>query len=214
MPFKKLLLKKRDTLGFSLTEVVITIAIISILAGLAVPSIMTSANNSKRLSVTKQTISLLGDAFNDKLESNTVSLSTGFEQFLNVAGATGLPYNRLITSGSAITVDPPPNPVVWTNVTFTPGGANNEQVIRLKNGGLLVIDTDLTFGTSANGAIPVLFDPDGEVNGDTHSVELWVYSDGRIRTAATMVAGTVTENSGTPFTSNPASTPDPSWLVM
>lgn len=214
MLFEKLSLKNRFSVGFSLTEVVITIAIISVLAGLAVPGIMTSANNSKRLSVTKQTISLIGDAFNDKLESNAIDLTRGFDQFVDVAGGVGLQYTRYITSGVAITVDPPPNPVVWTNVTFTPGGSENEQIIRFKNGGLLVIDTDLTFGASANGAIPVLFDPDGEAHGDTNSVELWLYSDGRIRTARTMVASTITENGGSPFTSNPSTTADPAWLVL
>ena len=214
MRFQYPILTGWSATGFSLTEVVLTIVIISVLAGLAVPGIMTSANNSKRLSVTKQTISLIGDAFNEKLESNAIDLTRGFQQFVNVGNGGGVPYNRYITTGTAITVDPPPNPVVWTNVTFTPGGANNEQIIRLKNGGVLILDTDLTFGSTANGAVPILFDPDGEAHGDTNSVELWLYSDGRLRTARTMLTSTTTEDAGTPFTSNPSTTADPAWLVL
>jgi type II secretory pathway pseudopilin PulG len=214
MLFQELQNKKNFSLGFSLTEVVIIIAIVSVLAGLAVPGIMTAANNSRRVSITKQTMSMIGDAFNDKLEANAIDLTQGFQQFVNVTGGAGLKYNRYITSGAAITVDPSPNPVVWTNVTFTPGGTENEAVIYLKNGGVLVIDTDLTFGTGADGAIPVLFDPDGVARGDTNSVEFWLYSDGRIRTAKTILATTTTDDASTPFTSTPSAIADPAWLVL
>ena len=220
MLFEKLSLKNKFTLGFSLTEVVITIAIVSILAGLAVPGIMTSANNSKRLSVTKQTISLIGDAFNDKLESNAIDLTRGFDQFVDVTGGGGLQYTRRLTSsGGMRTIDTPPNAVLLCQLggpcNFTPG-QNWIEAVTLKNGGILVYNRFYIFDSGINSAIPVLFDPDGEAHGDTNTVELWLYSDGRIRTAKTMVASTTTqENNGTPpFTRNPSTIADPAWLVL
>ena len=217
MLFEKLSLKNRFTIGFSLTEVVITIAIVSVLAGLAVPGIMTSANNNKRISTTKQTMSLIGDALNDKLESNAVDTNAGFAQFVNVAGGGGLPYVRYITSGAQRTIDSPPNSISLCNsgttCSFTPGVANI-QALTLKNGGLLVFDTAVVFGTGANGAIPLVFDPDGELTGtgDRNAVELWLYSDGRVRTARTLVAGTTRGATNTAVVAS--GTADPAWLVL
>lgn len=217
MLFKKLSLKNRFTIGFSLTEVVITIAIVSVLAGLTVPAIMTSANNNKRLSVTKQTISLIGDALNDKLESNAVDTNAGFAQFVNVAGGGGLSYVRYITSGAQRTIDQPPNSIglctTGSPCVFTPG-ITNIQAITLKNGGLLVFDTSFVFGTGVNAAIPLVFDPDGELTGtgDRNAVELWLYSDGRLRTARTIIASTTTGAANTAVVAS--STADPAWLVL
>ena len=209
--FKKLL-----SHGFSLTEVVITIAIISLIAGLTVPGIMTSANNNKRLSITKQMMSLIVDALNDKVESNAVDSTLGFQQFVNVTGGGGLQYTRYLTSGAAKTIDAPPNSISLCNTaaicTFTPGAANI-QALTFKNGGLLVFNTSLVFGTGANAAIPLVFDPDGEVTGtgDRNAVEFWLYADGRLRTARTLVAGTTRGTTNTAVTAS--GTADPTWLV-
>jgi len=217
MLFKKLSLKNRFTIGFSLTEVVITIAIVSVLAGLAVPGIMTSANNNKRISTTKQTMSLIGDALNDKLESNAVDTNAGFAQFVNVAGGGGLSYVRYITSGAARTIDRPPNSIslctAGTTCPFTPVAAGL-QAITMKNGGLLLFDSTMTFGTGVNAAIPLVFDPDGELTGtgDRNAVELWLYSDGRLRTASTVIAGTTTGAVNTAVVAS--GTADPAWLVL
>ena len=212
MRLQQLDFKKIISYGFSLTEVVITIAIVSLIAGITVPGIMTSANNNKRLSITKQMMSLIVDALNDKVESNAVDLNSGFQQFVNVAGGGGVQYTRYITSGAARSIDAPPNAVSLCNTgtpcTFTPG--TDLQALTLKNGGLLVFRTIFTFGTGADAAIPLDFDPDGEVTGDRNAVEFWLYSDGRIRTARTLVAGT-TNNSGTITAS---ATADPAWLVI
>jgi prepilin-type N-terminal cleavage/methylation domain-containing protein len=217
MLFEKLSLKNRFTIGFSLTEVVITIAIVSVLAGLAVPGIMTSANNNKRVSSTKQTMSLIGDALNDKLESNAVDTNAGFVQFVDVAGGGGLPYVRYITSGAARTIDRPPNSIglctAGVTCPFTPT-AGGLQAISMKNGGLLLFDRTRIFGTGVNAAIPLIFDPDGELTGtgDRNAVELWLYSDGRLRTARSVIAGTTTGAVNTAVVAS--GTADPAWLVL
>lgn len=215
MRFQYPILTGCSATGFSLTEVVLTIVIISVLAGLAVPGILTSANNSKRLSVTKQTISLIGDAFNEKLESNAIDVNSGFQQFVNVGNGGGLPYTRYLTSGAARTIDAPPNSLVLCNTgatcAFTPG-INNIQAITLKNGGLLVFQTTQIFGTGVNAAIPVVFDPDGESHGDRNSVELWLYADGRLRTARTIIASTTVTAANTAVAAS--TTADPAWLVL
>jgi prepilin-type N-terminal cleavage/methylation domain-containing protein len=210
LDFKRLL-----SHGFSLTEVVITIAIVSLIAGLAVPGIMTSANNNKRLSITKQMMSLIVDALNDKVESNAVELTLGFQQFVNVTGGGGLQYTRYLTSGAARTIDAPPNSLALCNTgspcTFTPG-TGGVQALTFKNGGLLLFVSSLVFGTGANAAIPLVFDPDGEVTGtgDRNAVEFWLYADGRIRTARTLVTGTTRDGFGV----TASTTADPAWLVI
>lgn len=215
MRFQYPILTGCSATGFSLTEVVLTIVIISVLAGLAVPGILTSANNSKRLSVTKQTISLIGDAFNEKLESNAIDLTRGFQQFVNVGNGGGLPYTRYVVSGAARSIDSPPNPVnlctAAATCTFTPAAAG-PQAVTLKNGGILYFNSTIVFGSGVNAAIPVVFDPDGESHGDRNSVELWLYADGRLRTARTIIASTTVTAANTAVAAS--TTADPAWLVL
>jgi prepilin-type N-terminal cleavage/methylation domain-containing protein len=215
MRFNHPFLKTQLTKGFSLTEVVLTIAIVSVLAGLAVPGILTSANNSKRLSATKQTISLIGDALNEKVEANAVDVTQGFSQFVNVGNGGGLPYTRYLVSGAVRRIDSPPNPVnlctAAATCTFTPA-ASGAQAVTLKNGGILYFDSTIVFGSGVNAAVPVVFDPDGDSHGDRNSVELWLYADGRLHTARTIIAGTTVNAGNTAVAASAIA--DPSWLVL
>jgi prepilin-type N-terminal cleavage/methylation domain-containing protein len=204
--------------GFSLVEVVIAIAIVAFIAGIAIPSIMTSASNNKRLGVIKQTMSIIGDAFNNKLEANQIDTNAGFEQFMNV-GNEGVKYTRYFPGTTAatqvsFTIDPPPNPIILCNTGSPCVGSTgtNNAAFTLKNGAYLIFNRRFTFGTGANAAVPIVVDPDGEAKGDFNTVGLWLYADGRIRTNRTIEPNTTYVNNTTQ-TVNPSGTPDPAWLV-
>ena len=204
--------------GFSLVEVIIAIAIVAFIAGIAIPGIMTSANNNKRLGVVKQTMSIIGDAFNNKLESNEIDTNAGFEQFMNV-GNEGVKYTRYFpgtTTATQVTfsIDPAPNPMIMCNTGSPCVGTTNGSLraFTLKNGAYVIFNTVIRFGTAANAAIPLVVDPDGEAKGDFNTVGLWLYADGRIRTNRTIEPNT-TYFTGATQTVNPSGTPDPAWLV-
>lgn len=209
---------QKTVFGFSLVEVIIAIAIVAFIAGIAIPGIMTSANNNKRLGVVKQTMSIIGDAFNNKLESNEIDTNAGFEQFMNV-GSEGIKYTRYFPGTTAATqvgfrIDPPPNPMLMCN-TGSPCEGTTDGTLRtftLKNGAYLIFSTSFRFGTDANAAVPIVVDPDGEAKGDFNTVGLWLYADGRIRTNRTIELNT-TYFTGSTQTVNPSVTPDPAWLV-
>jgi prepilin-type N-terminal cleavage/methylation domain-containing protein len=205
--------------GFSLVEVVIAIAIVAFIAGIAIPGIMTSASNNKRLGVIKQTMSIIGDAFNNKLEANQIDTNAGFEQFMNV-GNEGVKYTRYFPGTTAatqvsFTIDPPPNPIILCNtgsllcVGTTDGST---RAFTLKNGAYVIFNTAIRFGTAANAALPLVVDPDGEARDDFNTVGLWLYADGRIRTNRTIEPNT-TYFTGSTQTVNPSGTSDPAWLV-
>jgi len=210
---------QKTVFGFSLVEVIIAIAIVAFIAGIAIPGIMTSANNNKRLGVVKQTMSIIGDAFNNKLESNEIDTNAGFEQFMNV-GSEGIKYTRYFPGTTAATqvgfrIDPPPNPMLMCNTGSPCVGTTNGtlRTFTLKNGAYLVFRTDIRFGTAANAAVPIVVDPDGEAKGDFNTVGLWLYADGRIRTNRTIELNTTYLIGGSTPTVNPSGTPDPAWLV-
>lgn len=102
--------------------------------------------------------------------------------------------------------------VLDTSTTITGGMSCSSQNVCLKlhNGGILAFGDDDSFGgiTPLN-ALWFMFDPDGA--GTVEPVELWVYTNGKIRSNGTLETGTNHDAGGNSI-QNDTQAPDPSWF--
>ena len=222
--------------GFSLTEVLIALALVGFVAALAMPKLGDLGMNNRRLSTVKSTIFLLSSAVAEmQAEGTMIQVGDTFEALLTTVDFK----QRYDTSATATTfvMDAPPATVMtWGTAgpgVFTLTSSNTAtasmKVIDFKNGATLAYSTSFRFdGQSDLDAIPLLLDVDGVLkngvaantggapnpNAARAAVELWLYADGGIRTSQTLKPGTKMRYfSGLPLTvATPLANADPLWL--
>ena len=160
-----------STMGFTLAELLIALAILGVIATFTIPKILVSQQNGKYNAAAKEAVGMIAGAYQQAQLSGTISATT--------KGVDLTPYMNFVkydTSGTLVD-DNPPN-TSWDCSSISP-------CLFLHNGGTLHFEPNTFGGTSSTNFFKIEFDPDGKVtdattNGPGKAVEFRLYYNGRI----------------------------------
>jgi len=204
--FSSLALKRCQS-GFSLAEILICLALVGFLSALAVPLMLNGMKTDK------------SSQYNASARNVAFMMTNAYERFKSASpGTTQIsvsdltPYFQYVSTQASGYID---------NLEGTSSGIDcsswNNLCIKLHNGGVIHHWGD-SFCSSTNTAIPFDFDPDGvdsgQLTGPSKSIRIWLYSDGRVRSGANMIASTQWSSCrpcGCMYTRS--SDPDPTWFT-
>ncbi len=200
-----LVLQKKS--GFSLTELLVGVLLLGVIASFTIPKVLTNQKNQQRNSFTKEAMVTLTDMM--AVYKGALKTSTGMEQLRQ-----GLNAHRT------------------TEAKFIEGNANllncsmpQFACLQLPNGTAMGYTLPSRFGgTKPNNAILIYFDPDGLSNshvgiGPYDGVNLYLYTDGIVRVGGTNSLRPNTRiclNNGQCITANNTMPYDtkPKWLKL
>ncbi len=186
--------------GFTLAELLISLAILGVIATFTIPKILTAQQNSQNVAKAKEAAAMFSAAFQAYQQEHTLQTSfTAYEltPYLN--------YVSIDTSNSQIDAH-------VSNTSRTCSAAT--PCIRFHNGGAMWINASQTFGVlDAYHCVDLGFDPDGVLNagfgdGPGKAIQFQLYANGQITTLGQVKPGTM-DAWGT-FPQNPSF--DPSWF--
>lgn len=191
--------------GFTLAELLISLAILGVIATFTIPKLLTVQQNQQNNAKAKEVAMMIAGAFQQAQVAGAVS---------STMRSTDLtPYMNYVSVDTTSLIDAH---VGWTG---SAGGGKcqcsaNTPCLKLHNGGLLMAGYDLNFGGSATtNVIEFLYDPDmtavgGTADGPSKSVQFQLYYNGFLTSRTFTQAGTRTS------AGNVAAYPtaDPSWF--
>lgn len=184
--------------GFTLAELLISLAILGAIATFTIPKILSAQADASKLAKTKEVAGMIAGAYQKAYLAGVVTNSTvpfDLTPYMN--------YVSVDTSGTVIDSVP-------TEASSTCNGTT--PCVRLHNGGVLWFHST-SFGGSTNFvAIAFRFDPDPANNtsstadGPLKVVQFDLYRDGFLATRANLRAGSIDPIFGS------CPTCDPSWF--
>jgi prepilin-type N-terminal cleavage/methylation domain-containing protein len=185
-------------LGFSLSELLISMAILGVIASFSIPKILQSQQDTQFKTIAKETAGMLAGAYDAcRLNGNcnATSDSRDLSQYMN--------YVILDTVSIIDSYN------TDTSIDCSSGSAG---CLQLHNGAILKLSSANFAGSATTNAIYVDLDPDGKYSGissgPSKGVRFFLYYNGRIATYGTISPGTVSSNG----TRNPDPARDPSWF--
>src|SRR6478609_10019411 len=176
----------RSVKGFTLAELLISLAILGVIATFTIPKILGAAGNGQNTAIAKEAASMIAGALSTYQLSNSLATST--------TGGAFTPYMNYVAVDTATSL-------VGFNCATTP-------CLKLHNGGYLQYGTG-TFGTAAGTSTDAMvfnLDPDG-TGSQTH-VTFIQFFNGRLSTAQ-QASGSMTLSA----TNNPSTVAtDPAYI--
>ncbi len=177
----------RTPLGFTLAELLISLALVGVIATFIIPKIVSNSTQTSYKSMAKEVASMVASAFQQYQQQNTVSGS------FKIANLT--PYMNYVVVYTGGSVD-----LAYTNGTIVCNGAA-AGCLKMHNGSIFGYYPNETFtGTAANNAVWFWIDPDaapdGTTNGPAKSMWFMLTASGRITDIGSLAPGT-TSSSGT-----------------
>ncbi len=185
--------------GFTLAELLISLAILGVIATFTIPKILYAQQSSQYNAEAKEVAAMISAAYDAyKQQGNTPTTNTSAGDLT--------PYMNYVAVDSSSTID------LFYNAS-TRACTGGYACVKLHNGGMLLWASAGFMGTASTNAIYFYFDPDGRVtdgttNGPGKSVCLWLYYTGRITSYVNLSAGTVYGGG----TVGPDPTYDPPWF--
>ena len=187
--------------GFSLSELLICLAILGVIAAFTIPKILGGSQNEKMKAIVKEDISAISAAYDVYLLRNVPTASTTNDTLTSY-------INYLKVDNTTVVDDNPGNTTQGDTVTC---GSGMHRCLRMANGSILYWYSGNYFsGTSSIHGIVFGVDPDGKAGGTYEMVQFLLYYDGSLRSFSTMKSGTV--SSGALFTTGVFGT-DPTYFT-
>jgi prepilin-type N-terminal cleavage/methylation domain-containing protein len=180
--------------GFTLAELLISLAIYGVMATFTIPKILHSAGNNQYNAMLKETLSTMAQGYQIEQNKGTITASTTFDIII-----PHLNYVRELTSGTIQTS--------WSGSPTMDCDGASSRCFLLHNGGVLWFNNWESFGGTSNlHSVVALFDPDG--TNPEKGVFITVYYNGRITTLGSMAPGTTT------VYGLQVNIPDPDWVRL
>lgn len=184
--------------AFTLAELLISLAILGVIATFTIPKILVAGRNSESNAKAKEAASMIAAAYQAYKSQNTVSTLTGIKDLT--------PYLNYVAIDTTSTIDD--SYTQGTRAcTWTSGVC-----LKLHSGAYIQYwPTDNFNGTANNNGVPFTVDPDGVVtdgttNGPGKSVNFFLYYNGRVLDHGNLVSGT-SYNQGVTWYADPAQVP-------
>lgn len=159
--------------GFTLSEALVSIALLGVLASMLVPALTTNVGKEKLMGVSKQTATEIGRAYAIYSKNQFPTEDTTSAEIMENVG-----YVRKIKDDShSVQLDG----IEGNTEAATYTCSEETPCLLLQNGGLLMYRPDATFGaTLSNAAMRFLLDPDG--SGPHTGIVFLLYFRGRVST--------------------------------
>lgn len=178
-------LLKRANSGFTLAELLISLAILGVIATFTIPKILSSSTNGQNTAVAKEAASMISGAYSAYTLTNGASAST-------TGGALTSSFNYVsVDNATAYAAGAAGSTVLQTCSAALP-------CLKLHNGAILQYDTAQTFGSTVSPSA-IYFNLDPDANGTQGRISFVQYANGRLTTGSNAtpaptqgVAGTIT----------------------
>ncbi|MCE3235867.1 MAG: hypothetical protein K0Q50_2047 [Vampirovibrio sp.] len=190
--------------GFTLAELLISLAILGEIATFTIPKIIGAQQNGQNNAIAKETVGSVAAAYQLYSISNTVTATTSMSDLISYLNYAKIDTSSIVDSEQGGTSVDCADPSL--------------QCLRLHNGAILWHGkTNVDFGgTTDLNAIYFLVDPDARYSGSTtgngKSIKFYLYRNGRVATWASISTGTVTHEWGNYYVTNADATRDPPWF--
>lgn len=185
----------KNATGFTLAELLISLAILGVIATFTIPKILSAQQDSKNKALTKEAAATISAAYQAYRLSSSISASVGIKDLT--------PFMNYVSIEASANID---------NVQGQgTDSCSSQTCLKLHNGAILSYMNAYTFGgTSSTNAVWFHIDPDGRVtdgttNGPGKSVPVFLYTTGRITDEGNLLVGTTDSNDA--YTANANNVP-------
>ncbi len=185
--------------GFTLAELLISLAILGVIATFTIPKILSAQQSAGNNAKAKEVAAMIAGAFQKAQSDGTLNSGT--------VPANLSPYMNYIGTDTSTVIDAVPG---HSSTTCTPA----KPCLKLHNGGYLWFHMYSFGGTTSLNALDFVFDPDplnnttSTADGPLKAVQFNLYYDGFLTSRGKAKVGSV--NSGGAFILDPNY--DPSWF--
>ncbi len=190
------MLMRQKSLGFTLAELLISLAILGVIATFTIPKVLNGSQNGQMTAVAKEAISAVSGAYQAYRLDNTVDANTSWADL-----TAYLNYIRVDTASfvdGACSLPP-------STASCSPVGID---CLKSSSGAIYRFQRNQSFnGTGALNGIEFRLDPDGTFNSEK-SIQVYLYFNGRITTRDGIFANTTNSHN----TTSPISTCQPDWF--
>jgi prepilin-type N-terminal cleavage/methylation domain-containing protein len=191
--------------GFTVTELLIALSILGLIATFTIPKVISSQQNGQYSAAAKESVSAVVAAYQAwALQNGGGSTTAGFSQFV--------PYLNYTKLDSSSTIDH-----IYTNSTVSlTCGASSSVCLQLHSGAVIRYFPQDTFGgTASTNGIAFYLDPDGHVtdgttNGPGKSIIFFLMYNGRVTDNTS--GYTISYNNGSPQSWGSCATCKPPWF--
>lgn len=192
-------MEKMRASGFTLSELLISLSILGLIATFAIPKVLQAQRNQAWNASAKEAIATISEAYQLYLRKNGPNA--------NMDPYALIPYMNYGRIDNTATLDNAPGWGTWE--------CSWGHCLVLHGGGYLYVNQGwITFGQpNANNFVQFMFDPDGKQTGDsaaTGSIVIDLFYNGKVITGMEENNTHVTYNGGAPVTGT--TWPKPDWF--